>query len=88
MNENHSDNLDVAAEYMLMDIDHAINNVLSNMPPQLSKEERNKIIHRTCEECGNEIPAERIRAYNARLCIDCARAIELANKVYRGFHHE
>ena len=78
--ENHADDIDAANTLMQMGIDIAIKNARANLPPQLSKEERNKIIYRTCE-CGNEIPLARVRAVNARICIECARAIERDSKI-------
>lgn len=88
MSFNHADNLDTAQEYQQMGIDIAIQNARSNLPPPLTPEEKNKIIYRTCEECGNEIPLARVRALNARLCVECARALELENKSFRGYHHD
>lgn len=89
MIENRADDIDSANVFMQMGIDIAIKNARANLPPQLSKEDRNKIIYRTCEECGNEIPLARIMAVNARICVECAKAIERENNKYRtGYHHE
>ena len=88
MSENHADNIDAANQLMQIGIDIAIKNARKNLPPQLSKEERRKTIYRTCSECGNEIPRERVIAINARICIDCAKAIEQENKTFRRGYYD
>ena len=37
---------------------------------------------RYCEECGTQIPAERIRAVNAFLCVFCQQREEKINGLY------
>lgn len=39
---------------------------------------------RACEECGSDIPADRLKALPAaRLCVECASSIERGRKLYR-----
>lgn len=83
-----TDDIDAANGLMQMGIDIAIENARKNLPPQLSKAERNKIIYRTCEECGNEIPLARVQAINARICIECAKAIEQEGKSFRRGYYD
>jgi len=86
--ENHADNIDAANGLMQMGIDIAIENARKNLPPQLSEEEKKKIIYRTCQVCGNEIDIDRVRLHNARICVECAKAIEQEGKSFRRGYYD